>query len=311
MARPLRVEYEGAIYHVMSRGDRLQRIYRNHSDAELFLKTLDQACVKADWLVHAYCLMRNHFHLVLETPNANLISGMKWLLGTYTSRFNCRHNLIGHLFSGRYKSIIVDGDGGEYLRAVCQYVHLNPVRAKLLRESEPLKNYRWSSFPFFLRPISQRPVWLRAERVFGDLGIRDQSGRSRRRFETAMEERRSADDPESYRNFERGWYLGERRFGKALREKMVERIGVKNYGDIRRETREVKAERIVEEELARIGWEAGDLKTSKKGAVEKVRIAGRLRSETTVTLAWICQKLCMGSVHYLNNRLYLWRHDRL
>jgi putative transposase len=147
MARPLRVEYEGAIYHVMSRGDHSERIYRGDEDAELFIKTLGEACVKSDWQVHAYCLMSNHFHLVLETPNGNLISGMKWFLGTYTGRYNRRHKVFGHLFSGRYKSLIVDGDEGDYLRTVCQYVHLNPVRAKLLKPEEPLKNYRWSSFP--------------------------------------------------------------------------------------------------------------------------------------------------------------------
>ena len=109
MARKLRLEYPGAIYHVMNRGDRREPIFQDDRDRTRFLETLGEACAKADWQVHAYCLMTNHFHLVLETPQGNLVAGMKWFLGTYTSRFNRRHKLFGHLFSGRYKSLIVDG----------------------------------------------------------------------------------------------------------------------------------------------------------------------------------------------------------
>src|SRR5438034_11457317 len=132
MARKLRVEYPGAIYHVMNRGDHREPIFRDDKDRLRFLETLAEACRKTAWQVHAYCLMGNHFHLVLETPQANLVAGMRWFLGTYTARFNRRHQLFGHLFSGRYKALIVDGSGTNYLRTVGDYVHLNPVRAKLL-----------------------------------------------------------------------------------------------------------------------------------------------------------------------------------
>src|SRR5438132_8198755 len=108
MPRKLRVEYPGAIYHVMSRGDRREDIYLNDVDRHDFLKTLAEACEKTGWQVHAYCLMRNHFHLVIETPQPNLVGGMQWLPGTYTSRFNRRHKEFGHLFSGRYKAIVVE-----------------------------------------------------------------------------------------------------------------------------------------------------------------------------------------------------------
>src|SRR5437667_8508196 len=99
----------------MNRGDHREDIFRNDQDRELFLETLGEACAKTDWQIHAWCLMRNHFHLVVETPKANLVDGMKWLLRTYTSRFNRRHKLFGHLFSGRYKSLFVDGSGNGYL----------------------------------------------------------------------------------------------------------------------------------------------------------------------------------------------------
>src|SRR6185503_8507483 len=146
MPRKLRVEYEGAVYHVMNRGDRREPIFKDDVDRELFLRTLGECCTKTDWMVHALCLMGNHFHLVMETPKANLVAGMKWLLGTYTRRFNRRHKLFGHVFSGRYKSLIVDGSGTGYLRTVCDYVHLNPVRAKLLTREQKLASYRWSSY---------------------------------------------------------------------------------------------------------------------------------------------------------------------
>ena len=116
MARKLRVEYPGAVYHVLNRGDRREPIFRTDRDRVLFLDTLAEACEKTGWQVHALCLMSNHFHLVVETPNANLVAGMKWFLGTYTSRFNRRHKLFGHLFSGRYKSLVVEGGGTGYLR---------------------------------------------------------------------------------------------------------------------------------------------------------------------------------------------------
>src|SRR5688572_20357053 len=99
MARKLRVEYPGAIYHVLSRGDRRENIFLSDDDRLLFLRTLEETCEKTGWFVLAYCLMRNHFHLVIETPRANLVAGMKWFLGTYTARFNRRHKQFGHLFS--------------------------------------------------------------------------------------------------------------------------------------------------------------------------------------------------------------------
>ena len=122
MARKLRVQVSGAIYHVMNRGDHREPIFRSIKDRELFVATLGQACEKTDWAIHAWCLMRNHFHLVVETPRANLVPGMKWLLGTYTQRFNSRHKQRGHLFAGRYRALPVEGSGTGYLKSACDYV---------------------------------------------------------------------------------------------------------------------------------------------------------------------------------------------
>ncbi|HKZ17765.1 MAG TPA: transposase, partial [Geobacteraceae bacterium] len=182
MARPLRIEYPGAFYHVTSRGNEQKDVFKSQRDREKFLEYLESSTERYGAVVHAYCLMSNHFHLVLETPQANLVAGMQWFLSTYTARFNRRHRRFGHLFSGRYKSLIVDGSGTGYLRTVCEYVHLNPVRAKLLTSEQPLRDYRWSSLGEYLKAPSRRPVWLRVDRVFGEMGIPKDSAAGRRRF---------------------------------------------------------------------------------------------------------------------------------
>src|SRR5256886_12699044 len=195
MPRKLRIEYEGAIYHVMNRGDRQEPIFKDDTDRQRFLEALAECCAKTDWQVHALCLMPNHFHLVVETPKSNLVAGMKWLLGTYTGRFNQRHKLVGHLFSGRYKALIVDGSGNGYLRTVCDYVHLNPVRAKLLKLEQPLREYRWSSYGEYLKSPTRRPEWLKVGRLFGEMGIPQDSAAGRRQFEQMMEQRRELEEP--------------------------------------------------------------------------------------------------------------------
>src|SRR5690349_18007295 len=149
------------------RGGRREAIFRGDEDRKLFLATLGEACAKTGWQVHAYCLMANHFHLVVETPQGNLVAGMKWFLGTYTGRFNRRHKQFGHLFSGRYKALIVDGSGNGYLKTICDYVHLNPARAKLLSAQERLADFRWSSYGEYLKPPGQRPRWLEVRRMLG------------------------------------------------------------------------------------------------------------------------------------------------
>src|SRR5215471_17746216 len=168
MARKLRIQYPGAIYHVMNRGDHREDIFLSDQDRQLLLDTLAEACAKTDWQVHAWCLMPNHFHLVVETPKANLVDGMKWFLSTYTSRFNRRHKLFGHLFSGRYKALFVDGSGNGYLKSVCDYVHLNPARAKLLARDKPLSQFAWSSYVEYLKPPSRRWQALRVDRLLGE-----------------------------------------------------------------------------------------------------------------------------------------------
>jgi putative transposase len=310
MARKLRLEYPGAIYHVMNRGDRRESIYRDDADRKRFMETLGEVCVRSGWRVHAYCLMPNHFHLVLETPQPTLVAGMKWLLGTYTGRFNRRHKLFGHLFSGRYKSLIVDGSGSGYLRTVCDYVHLNPVRARLLKPEQALREYRWSSWPEYLKKPKQRPAWLRVGRVMGELGIPQDSGAGRRELERRMEAKREAENDVTYKPIRRGWFFGEKALKKELLGQMNQRLGPEHYGEERQESQAEKAEQVVEEELRRRRWTEATLGERKKGEVEKVKIAMRLRQETLVTVAWIAARLQMGSVANVNTLLYCWRQGK-
>ena len=297
MPRPLRIEYPGAIYHLMSRGDHSEPIFRDDIDRRLFIKTLGQVCEKTG------CLMGNHFHLVAETPQPNLVQGMKWFLGTYTSRFNRRHCLAGHLFSGRYKSVLVDERGGGYLRTACDYVHLNPVRAGLLAPDQPLSAFRWSSFPHYLVRRS-RPVWLRVDRLLGEHGTAEDSAAGRMEFQARMEKRRAeCDSTNDVNSMRRGWKLGAADFVELLAERLG-RPGQKDeLARERRETDQQRAEQLVRERLRASGWTEADLAARPKGDPWKVELALRLRRQTPMTRKWIADRLQIGSVSYVSHLL--------
>jgi REP element-mobilizing transposase RayT len=297
----MRIEYPGAIYHVMNRGDRREDIFKDEEDRRRFLAALGEACAKTGWQVHAYCLMRNHFHLVMETPQPNLVAGMKWLLGVYTKRFNIRHKLCGHLFAGRYKALVVDGSGNGYLRTVCDYVHLNPVRAKLLPADARLESFVWSSYAEYLKPPGKRASWLRVERLLGEKQIPRDSPAGREEFRRQTEERRRQEGAAEWGGLERGWCLGGEAFRKELLAAAGERAGASHYGAAKRESLEGKAERVIEEELGRLGWGEAALRERRKGDGGKVAMARRLRRETTMTYGWIAKRLQMGSWGYVFN----------
>jgi len=141
MARPVRIEFPGALYHITSRGDRREDIYLGDGDRRLFLALLAEVCERFNWSGHAYCLMSNHYHLLIETPDGNLSKGMRQLNGVYTQRFNDVHGRCGHVFQGRYKAIIVEKDA--YLQEVARYIVLNPVRARMVGDPQ---DWPWSSY---------------------------------------------------------------------------------------------------------------------------------------------------------------------
>ena len=141
MARPLRLEFPGAFYHITSRGDRREDIYEDDGDRSAFLSILESVCETYNWVCYAHCLMSNHYHLLIETPDANLSKGMRQLNGVYTQTYNRRQGRVGHVFQGRYKAILVDKDN--YLLELSRYIVLNPVRAGMVRAA---KDWPWSSY---------------------------------------------------------------------------------------------------------------------------------------------------------------------
>jgi putative transposase len=165
MARPLRLEFPGAVYHIMSRGDRRRDIFADDVDRRNFLDTLAKEVAQQRWCLYAYCLMGNHYHLLVETPDANLVAGMRRLNGVYTQSFNRRHGLVGHVLQGRYKSVIVDRNA--YLLELARYIVLNPVRAGLVDHAQ---DWSWSSYRV-TAGFTLAPHWLSVDAItdqFGD-----------------------------------------------------------------------------------------------------------------------------------------------
>ncbi len=164
MARPLRIIYPGAFYHVTSRGNEQRDVFKSRRDREKFLLYLESATVRYGAVIHAYCLMSNHYHLLLETPEGNLSQIMRHINGAYTTYFNIKRKRAGHLFQGRYKAILVEADA--YAKELSRYMHLNPVRAMMVaRPSE----YPWSSYQHYVG-TTPRPAWLNTGFILGFFG---------------------------------------------------------------------------------------------------------------------------------------------
>jgi REP element-mobilizing transposase RayT len=164
MARPLRLEFAGALYHLTARGNARADIFVDDGDRRLFLELLGKEIFQQGWRCYAYCLMDNHYHLLIETPEPNLVAGMRRFNGVYTQAFNRRHGRVGHVFQGRYKSILVDKDS--YGLELSRYIVLNPVRARRVKRAE---NWAWSSYRATTGEVAQ-PAWLDAKWVLGQFG---------------------------------------------------------------------------------------------------------------------------------------------
>jgi len=305
MPRKPRIEYEGAVYHVMCRGNGGDAIFWNDKDRELFLDTLDEACGRCGWRIHAFVLMGNHYHLLLETPEANLVAGMKWFQGTYTQRFNSRNKRWGHLFQGRYKALVVDGDSGEYFSTLAGYIHLNPARAKLFDlERGALEEYPWSSYPLYLRP-AKRPAWLCVERVLGNFHWLDNSA-GRKQYRAYMQSRvlelSTSDNPSEYdaqwKEIRRGWFLGDEAFRKELMERIDGVMAGKQRSSFSGEQvlghDVVEAEQLVSKGLNALGLAKDQLGEMRKNCAEKYAVAWLVRRNTCVKNQWIKDRLKMG-----------------
>lgn len=212
MTRPLRIEYPGAVYHITARGNARQDIFLDDADRDKLLNLLAKEIRQQGWLCHAYCLMNNHYHLLVETPEPNLSTGMRRLNGTYTQAFNRRHQRVGHLFQGRYKSILVDKQS--YLLELCRYIVLNPVRANLVEQAG---DWSWSSYAASLGK-APRPQWLTTEWILSQFA--DQTVASQQAYADFVHAGLTARSP--WKQLRGQVWLGSDAFRKTMEQRLKE-----------------------------------------------------------------------------------------
>lgn len=323
MARSIRIEYPGAMYHVMARGNRREKIFWDQADRSSFLQTLDRACERTGWRVHAWVLMSNHYHLAIETPEPNLAAGMQWLQNSVTRRFNVRHRQWGRVFGDRYKAVLVEGRAGYYYASLLDYIHLNPVRASLVRpdRGESVLDFAWSSVASgYALPARRRSRWLDAETGLAAFGYADTAA-GRRRFVERLD-RRAVEEGATRagmplpgvevdarcRHLRRGWYWGSQEFGErmlVLGEKAVRGPKGRAYraAGARRSHTEAQAAQYLKDGLAAAGLEGRELAQSKGSDPRKVALARYIWKHTTVSQGWLAERLHMGSAANVSQQL--------
>ena len=325
MPRSLRLEFSGAFYHVMARGNRRETIFHDDDDLRFFLATLAEACGMTGWRVHAWVLMGNHYHLFIETPEANLVAGMSWLQNTVTRRHNVRHMAWGRLFGDRYKAVLVDGADPFHYRTLADYIHLNPVRARLVRPGmgQSVLDYPWSSVAGgWALPPGKRPKWLAAEKGLKCFDLPDTVAGRRRLVERldrrAMEEEIKKcgvpvlpDDVDARcSHLRRGWYWGGQEFAGKL-HKLLEKLMKERKRSSRAYRKapqvtahgEEQARRWLAEGLEAAGLVVKDLPGLKGSDLRKLALAELLWKRTTVSQEWIAEKLSMRSAANVSQQL--------
>lgn len=213
MARPLRLELAGGLYHVTARGDGRDDIYLSDRDREMWLEVFGQVCKRFNWVCHAWCQMTNHYHLLIETPEANLAEGMRQLNGVYTQRFNRIHARVGHVFQGRYKAILVERDS--YLLELARYVVLNPLRAGMVKR---LETWPWSSYLDICGQAIQRE-WMQTDWVLAQFG-RQRASAIRKYVQFVHEGARL---PSVWTQLQGQIYLGSETFVKKMQAQIENR----------------------------------------------------------------------------------------
>jgi REP element-mobilizing transposase RayT len=211
MSRPLRIEFAGALYHVTSRGDGQKDIYRNDQDRRDYLSVLSDVCKRFNWSVHAYCLMSNHYHLLIETPDGNLSQGMRQLNGVYTQQFNRNHERVGHVFQGRYKAILVQKEA--YLLELSRYIVLNPVRASMVRAA---KDWPWSSYRITCG-MSVSPDWLSTDWLLSAFAKTRKKAIERYREFVVQ----GKNQPPPWAELKNQIFLGDERFVETMQSKLA------------------------------------------------------------------------------------------
>lgn len=313
MARALRIELAGGCYHVINRGNYRRNLFREKGAAVAFERTLGEAATRFGWRIHAYVVMRNHFHLAVELGEPNLSVGMQWLQGTWILRFNRFRRLVGRPFQGRYKALLVEA--GHALGQVCHYIHLNPVRAKVV---EPAKaaTYPWSSLPRF--SARDRPGWLEAKTVLAEAGDLPDTAAGWRQYRTYLE--LLATDSPARRELvaeklSRGWCVGSPSFRQGMRAEAQQRgqdLARTRFEGVEPESLEVERASAWEERLGQLARLAGvDLTRlpPAKSAPEKVRLAAALKRSTAVSNGWLAGRLGMGRANSVSQFVRRWELD--
>ncbi|MBI4669678.1 MAG: transposase [Elusimicrobia bacterium] len=216
MSRPLRLEYPGAFYHVLARGNERKEVFRDDEDKSRFLNFLGEASDRWALSVHAYALMVNHYHILLETKAGMLSLPMRHVNGVYTQFFNRKHNRVGHLFQGRFKALLIDKES--YLLTLSRYIHQNPIRAGMAKSAG---DYPWSSYPAYLG-LTRTPKWLNTQETLSEFG---QSLNSQRKNYRAFIETDNPADP--FKNVIGQLVLGSRQFLQSAKER-ISRLGKSN-----------------------------------------------------------------------------------
>ena len=295
MPRPPRFQFPGAIYHVLNRGNYRSWIFKDDGAKASFQKSLLEACEYAGWRLHAYCIMGNHYHLAIETPEPNLSDGMRWLQSVFANRFNRFRKERGHLFQGRFKSILIED--WDRLSWLCHYIHLNPVRAGNC-DIKGLKSYPFSSY-WHLRKTRTREPFMRFEAFLDGAGGLADSAAGRAKYEQYLSWLSEDDQARKQAEFEhmsKGWALGTKKFKQAVLEDEKSRIadlelGSKDYAEIREEAWELELSRC----LKALGKRRSDIRSDPKSADWKVAIASHLKRKALCKNPWISRNLNMGA----------------
>jgi putative transposase len=291
VARRLRIQYAGATYHVINRGNYRQDLFGSVGAAIAFEQVLGEACETFGWELHAYVIMRNHFHLALETPQPNLVDGMHWLQTTYATRFNRFRSENGHLFQGRYQSLLIE-DASALVRVI-DYIHLNPVRARIVL-AEHLHQFRWSSLARFSR--ADRPKWLVTSRWLRQLSLEDTPEGWLRYRHRLMENAGRMDVERERAELCRGWAIGTSGWRRAIAKEhqhLALHVGVAAH-EIR-ELKHTRWEAALEAALRAAGHTVASLRDSPKGVDWKQGIAAELRRTVGASHVWLADHLRMGS----------------
>jgi REP element-mobilizing transposase RayT len=299
MPRKQRIEYPGAVYHIISRGNYRKDLFTHEKTAEAFERTIYEAAERCGWKLYGYVIMSNHYHLAIETPEPNMVEGMRWLQSTFATRFNRFHNERGHVFQGRYKSLLINEE--RPLLGLIDYIHLNPVRAKLCSVDQ-LKSYARSSFPKYFKRNIQAP--LDRTTLLSLAGLPDSLAGMRKYAERLklVDERDPKQREKLAKQYCRGWFLGSGKAKKALAKDLAESNPAVDWEGVElKELNEQMWEGIVQVEMKRLKKTEGDVTSAPKGAGWKIAIAKRLRKETTAKNPWIAKRLHMGHPNYVSN----------